>query len=154
MYKMKKSKIKIDKKGDKSKKSNLDADDKLEEKIRPGLHKKVQKLENKKNSGKFKKLTHKEEHKLEERVSPGVHKRMKKIDKAEKKEKKESKKPKMFIAAAIKKPGALRAELHVKKGHKIPKEKLEKASHAKGKEGKRARLAITLRALSHHRKKK
>lgn len=104
-----------------------------------------------------KKMSHKKEHKLEERVAPGIHKKIKKMDKAEKhekKEKKESKKPKMFIAAAIKKPGALRAELHVKKGHKIPKAKLEKAAHAKGKEGKRARLAITLRALSHHRKKK
>jgi len=35
-------------KGDKSKKRNLDADDKIEEAIKPGLHKKVQKMENKK----------------------------------------------------------------------------------------------------------
>lgn len=53
-----------------------------------------------------------------------------------------------FIASAIKHPGALRKELHVKKGHKIPVKKLEKASHAKGKEGKRARLAITLRKIN------
>jgi hypothetical protein len=52
-----------------------------------------------------------------------------------------------FIAGAIKHPGALRKELHVKKGHKIPVAKLEKTSHAKGKEGKRARLAMTLRKL-------
>lgn len=63
-------------------------------------------------------------------------------------------KPKMFIAGAIKHPGALRKELHVKKGKKIPEKKLEKAAHAKGKEGKRARLAITLRKLSHHKKRK
>lgn len=64
------------------------------------------------------------------------------------------KKPKMFIAGAIKHPGSLRKELHAKKGHKIPAKKLEKAAHAKGKEGKRARLAITLRKLSHHKKRK
>lgn len=58
---------------------------------------------------------------------------------------------KNFIAGAIKKPGALRSELHVKKGKKIPVAKLKKAAKAKGKEGKRARLAITLSKL---RKKK
>lgn len=52
-----------------------------------------------------------------------------------------------WIAAAIKKPGALREELHVKKGKKIPKAKLMKAAKAKGKEGKRARLALTLSKL-------
>lgn len=57
----------------------------------------------------------------------------------------------MWIQDAIKKKGALRKELHVKKGKKIPKGKLEKAAKAKGKEGKRARLAITLSKL---RKKK
>lgn len=58
---------------------------------------------------------------------------------------------KKWIQDAIKKPGALREELHVKKGKKIPKGKLKKAAKAKGKEGKRARLAIT---LSKMRKKK
>lgn len=53
----------------------------------------------------------------------------------------------MWIAGAIKKPGALRAELHVKKGKKIPAGKLRKAAKAKGKEGKRARLAMTLSKL-------
>lgn len=43
----------------------------------------------------------------------------------------------------VKKPGALRAELHVKAGQKIPEGKLEKAAHAGGKLGKRARLAET-----------
>lgn len=54
------------------------------------------------------------------------------------------KKEKKWIAGAIKEPGALRKELHVKKGKKIPKAKLKKAAKAKGKEGKRARLAETL----------
>jgi hypothetical protein len=58
---------------------------------------------------------------------------------------------KKWIQEAIKKPGSLRKELHVKKGKKIPKAKLKKAAKAKGKEGKRARLAETLGKL---RKKK
>lgn len=61
-------------------------------------------------------------------------------------------KKEFFIQKAIKHSGALREELHVKKGKKIPKSKLKKAAKAKGKEGKRARLAITLRGL--RRKKK
>lgn len=68
-------------------------------------------------------------------------------DKAERKEHREKKTN--FIASAIKHPGALRKELHVKKGHKIPVKKLEKATHAKGKEGQRARLAMTLRKMKH-----
>ncbi len=56
-----------------------------------------------------------------------------------------------WIQKAIKKPGALKKELHIKKGKTIPKAKLKKAAKAKGKEGKRARLAITLSKL---RKKK
>jgi hypothetical protein len=72
---------------DKSKRKNLDADDKIEEGIKPGIHKKVQKLENKKNKGKFKQLTHKEEHKLEEKVSPGIHKKLHKIEKMKKRKK-------------------------------------------------------------------
>lgn len=58
---------------------------------------------------------------------------------------------KNWIAGAIKKPGALRKELHIKKGKTIPKAKLKVAAKVKGKEGKRARLAITLSKL---RKKK
>ena len=54
---------------------------------------------------------------------------------------------KNWIAGAIKKPGALHEELHVPKGKKIPAKKLEKAAHAKGKLGKRARLAETLKGL-------
>jgi hypothetical protein len=56
-------------------------------------------------------------------------------------------KKKNWIADAIKKPGALREELHVKKGKKIPEKKLKVAAKKKGKEGKRARLAETLKGL-------
>lgn len=49
-----------------------------------------------------------------------------------------------WIQGAIKKPGALRASLGVKKGEKIPKAKLEAAAKKGGKLGQRARLAITL----------
>ena len=50
-----------------------------------------------------------------------------------------------WIQKAIKKPGALHRELGVPADKKIPAKKLEKASHAKGKLGQRARLAKTLR---------
>ena len=52
-----------------------------------------------------------------------------------------------FIAGAIKKPGALHADLGVPKGEKIPAAKLEKATHAPGKLGQRARFAQTLKGL-------
>jgi hypothetical protein len=58
---------------------------------------------------------------------------------------------KNWIKGAIKHKGALREELHVKKGKKIPEKKLEKAAEKGGVEGKRANLAITLKKL---RKKK
>lgn len=61
------------------------------------------------------------------------------------------KSPEKWIQGAIKHPGALHEELGVKEGKKIPKAKLKKAAKEKGKEGKRARLAITLSKL---RKKK
>jgi hypothetical protein len=54
---------------------------------------------------------------------------------------------KKWIQKAIKHPGALHEELHVPKGEKIPKEKLEKAAKKKGKEGRRARLAETLEKM-------
>ncbi len=65
--------------------------------------------------------------------------------------KKKAKKHKNWIANAIKKPGALHAELGVKKGEKIPASKLAKAAKKGGKEGKRARLAETLKSF--HAKK-
>ena len=58
----------------------------------------------------------------------------------------------MWIAGAIKKPGALHKELGVAEGKKIPKAKLEEAAKHKGKEGKRARLAETLEGMHHEKK--
>ena len=55
---------------------------------------------------------------------------------------------KKWIQGAIKKPGALRKSLHVKKGEKIPAAKLKKAEHSKNpKTAKRARLAETLKHM-------
>lgn len=54
---------------------------------------------------------------------------------------------KKWIQEAIKKPGALREQLGVKKGEKIPAAKLEKAAKAPGKLGQRARLAKTLKGM-------
>ena len=54
---------------------------------------------------------------------------------------------KNWISGAIKKPGALRKELGVKKGEKIPAKKLAAAAKKKGKEGQRARLAETLKGF-------
>jgi hypothetical protein len=56
-----------------------------------------------------------------------------------------------WIQKAIKKPGALRKELKVKKGKKIPAKKLKSAAKKGGKLGQRARLAETLKKM---RKKK
>jgi len=54
---------------------------------------------------------------------------------------------KNWIAGAIKKPGALKSALGVKKGEKIPAGKLAKAAKAPGKLGQRARLAETLKHM-------
>lgn len=51
---------------------------------------------------------------------------------------------KNWIQDAIKKPGALRKELGVKKGKKIPAKMLAAAAKKSGKTGQRARLAKTL----------
>lgn len=58
------------------------------------------------------------------------------------------KKSSNWIGGAIKKPGALRKELGVKQGKKIPAKTLAKAAKKGGKEGKRARLAQTLKKLN------
>lgn len=55
---------------------------------------------------------------------------------------------KLDIAKAIKKPGALRAQLGVKEGEKTPAGKLAKAAKAPGKLGQRARFAQTLKKLN------
>lgn len=54
---------------------------------------------------------------------------------------------KKWIQEAIKKPGALHKELGVPVGKKIPIKKLKTAAKKNGKEGKRARLAETLRSF-------
>ena len=54
---------------------------------------------------------------------------------------------KKWIKKAIKRPGALRRSLGIKKGKKIPIRRLRKAAKKKGKTGRRARLALTLRKL-------
>jgi len=50
-----------------------------------------------------------------------------------------------WIAGAIKKKGALHAQLGIPQGEKIPVGTLKKAAEKSGKLGKRARLALTLR---------
>lgn len=52
-----------------------------------------------------------------------------------------------WIQKAIKKPGALRAQLGAKEGQPIPAKKLAVASKKPGKLGQRARLAQTLKKL-------
>ena len=58
---------------------------------------------------------------------------------------------KNWIKDATKNEGALRKQLGAKKGKPIPKKKLRAAAKKGGKEGQRARLAVTLGKL---RKKK
>lgn len=53
-----------------------------------------------------------------------------------------------WIQGAIQHPGTLRATAGVKKGQKIPAERLEELAHSRDKTtAKRARLAQTLRKL-------
>jgi hypothetical protein len=52
-----------------------------------------------------------------------------------------------WIQKAIKKPGALHKELGIPKDKKIPESKLKSAEKKGGKEGKRARLAETLKKI-------
>jgi hypothetical protein len=52
-----------------------------------------------------------------------------------------------WIQDAIKKPGALKKSMGVKKGETIPAKKLAKATKAPGKMGQRARLAKTLKGF-------
>ena len=49
-----------------------------------------------------------------------------------------------WIQKANIKKGALHKELGVKEDERIPQKKLKKAAEAKGKEGRRARLALEL----------
>ena len=59
-----------------------------------------------------------------------------------------------WIQKAIKHPGALRRQLKVRKGKKIPIGKLNKAAKKGGTLGKRAKLAKTLRKLRRRRRRK
>ena len=59
----------------------------------------------------------------------------------------------MWIAGAIKKPGALHEDLGVPKGKKIPVAKLKEAEKKGGVEGKRAHLAETLKKLNKKKRK-
>ena len=60
---------------------------------------------------------------------------------------------KKWIQEAIKKPGALRKTLGVKKGETIPMAKLKKAEKSKNPTtARRARLAETLRGMSKGKK--
>jgi hypothetical protein len=54
---------------------------------------------------------------------------------------------KNFIKDAIKKPGALRKSMGVKKGETIPAKKLDAATKAPGKMGQRARFAEMLKGF-------
>jgi hypothetical protein len=54
---------------------------------------------------------------------------------------------KRWIGKAIKHPGALRRQLGIPKGERIPVAMLREASKAPGKLGQRARLALTLRGF-------
>jgi hypothetical protein len=60
---------------------------------------------------------------------------------------------KKWIKKAIKKPGALRRALRVKKGQKISAKKLSAAAKKGGKLGQRARLAQTLGKMKKRKRK-
>lgn len=77
-----------------------------------------------------------------------------KIPQTEKRRCKMAKKKKKWIQEAIKRPGALRRKAGVKKGEKIPLSKLQAMAKQKGRTGRQARLALTLRKLAKKRKKK
>lgn len=63
-------------------------------------------------------------------------------------------KPRKWIQQAVKRPGALRKALGAKKGQTIPAGKLRAAAKRKGRIGKQARLAQTLKKLSKRKKRK
>jgi len=54
---------------------------------------------------------------------------------------------KRWIQKAVKKPGALRSSLGIKKGKTIPASKLKAAAKKGGKLGQRARLAVTFKKM-------
>lgn len=64
------------------------------------------------------------------------------------------KKSRYFIQGAIKRPGALHRALGVPAGKKIPAGLIRKAAKAKGRLGREARFAETLKGLRKGKKKK
>lgn len=54
-----------------------------------------------------------------------------------------------WVSKAVKKPGALHADLGVKQGEKIPVSKIEAAAHGSGKTAQRARFALAARKFHH-----
>ena len=64
------------------------------------------------------------------------------------------KRKRKWIKKAIRHVGALRRSLKAKKGRKISAKKLNAAAKKKGKLGRRARLAKTLRRISRRRKRR
>lgn len=54
-----------------------------------------------------------------------------------------------WIAGAVKKPGALHAEMGIPQGKKIPAKRLAAAAKKPGLLGKRARLAETFKTFRH-----
>ena len=64
------------------------------------------------------------------------------------------KRTRKFIQKAIKKPGALRSALRVKKGKPIPAAKLRAAAKKGGKLGQRARFALNVLKPAARRRKK
>lgn len=70
-------------KGEPMPRKKLNKEDRLEEKVSPGIHKRIKKIAKKKH----KKLTHKVEHSLEEKLSPGIHKKVSKLEKPARKSK-------------------------------------------------------------------
>ena len=56
-------------------------------------------------------------------------------------------KKKNWIQGAIQHPGSLHKQLGIPQGHPIPADVLVAASHKKGKLGRRARLAMTLKKM-------
>lgn len=67
---------------------------------------------------------------------------------------KKRKKKKKWIKKAISRPGALRKKLGAKKGKPIPASKVRAAAKKKGRIGKQARLALTLKKLRKKKRKK
>ncbi len=65
---------------------------------------------------------------------------------------KRRRKRKRWIQATHLRKGALRRQLGIPAGEKIPLSLLHEASHAPGKLGHRARLALTLRKIGRKRK--